>query len=169
MHKLRSLREGLQLNISIKLLRAMWLRYWRRPRAEKWLAWQSLALSLLSVVALRLIGLGRWKWILSASRRGQTPAVTISSRDDVNVAEAYASVVDMVARNTPWGLITCLPRSLTLWWLLRRHGVESELHIGLRRDGEHLAAHAWVVCHGTAIGESEHEQYMPFESAILET
>jgi Transglutaminase-like superfamily len=154
--------------MSIKFMRTKWLRLWRHPRAKKWLALQSLVLSLLSVIALRLISFGRWKGILKASSCGRIAAPTFS-RDDVSVAEAYASVVDMVARNTPCGLVTCLPRSLTLWWLLRRHGVESELRIGVRRDGEQLVAHAWVVCHGTVIGETKHEQFMSFESAVLAT
>ena len=146
---------------------AAWLRLWHRPRAEKWLALQSLALSLLSVIALRLIGFRRWKKIIKAASGGLGPAEATSSRRDLRVAESYASVVDMVARNTPWGLVTCLPRSLTLWWLLRRHGIESELRIGVRTDDERLLAHAWVVCGGAVIGEAQQEQYMSFESEIL--
>jgi Transglutaminase-like superfamily len=151
----------------LKSTRAMWLRLWRRPRAEKSLALQSLVLCLLSVIALRLIGFGRWKGILwAASSGGRNLAATTSARGDVSIAEAYASVVDMVARNTPWGLVTCLPRSLTLWWLLRRHGVESELRIGVRSEGERIVAHAWVVCHDTVVGERDHEQFEPFESPL---
>jgi hypothetical protein len=122
---------------------------------------------LLSVIALRIIGFGRWKGALWASSGGRNLAATTVSRGDVGIAGAYASVVDMVARNTPWGLVTCLPRSLTLWWLLRRHGIESELHVGVRRHGEHIVAHAWVVCHGTAIGETEYEEFVSFEGTAL--
>ena len=138
----------------VKFTRAKWLRLWRRPNVEKWLALQSLVLSLLSVIALRLIGFRRWKRILWISSGGRHLAATTFSRGDVSFAEAHASVVDMVARNIPWGLVTCLPRSLTLWWLLRRHGIESEFRIGVRRDGERIVAHAWVVCHDTVIGET---------------
>lgn len=150
----------------LKFTRAKWLRLWRRPRAEKWLALQSVVLCLLSVIALRLIGFGRWKGILRNSS-GRNLAPTTSSRGDVSIAEAYASVVDMVARNLPRGLVTCLPRSLTLWWLLRRHGVENELRIGVRRDGARIVAHAWVVCYGTVIGETEHEEFLSLESPVL--
>jgi hypothetical protein len=61
----------------------------------------------------------------------------------------------------------CGPRSLTLWWLLRRHGVAGELRIGVRRDGECIAAHAWVVCHGTVVGETVHDRFVSFESEAL--
>jgi Transglutaminase-like superfamily len=153
----------------VKFTRAMWLRLWRRPRAEKWLAMQSMVLCLLSVIALRLIGFGRWKGILWACSGGGKLAAGSFSRDDIRTAEAAYAVVDMVARNIPWGLVTCLPRSLTLWWILRRRGVKAELRMGVRRDGERIVAHAWVVCHGTAIGEPEREQFLSLESAALAT
>jgi Transglutaminase-like superfamily len=130
---------------------------------------QSLVVCLLSVIALHLIGFGRWKRILWASSGGGNLGPTTSSHRDASTARVYASVVDMVARNTPWGLVTCLPRSLTLWWLLRQRGIESELRIGVRRDGEHVVAHAWVVCHDTVVGESEHERFEPFDSPTLAT
>ena len=151
----------------LNLTRAKWLRLWRRPRAEKWLALQSLVICLISSAALRLVGFRRRERILRASSGGRNLAAACSP-DDVAIAEAYASVVDMVARNA-WGLVTCLPRSLTLSWLLRRHGIESELRIGVRKDGERLVAHAWVVCHDMVIGETEREQFMSFESAVLAT
>ena len=149
--------------------RARWLRFWRRPRAEKWLAIQSLTVCLLSVIALRLIGFRRWKRILWASSGGRKLVDKSLSRDSIKTAESAYAVVDMVARNTPGNLITCLPRSLTLWWILRRQTVEAELRMGVRNDGERIVAHAWVVCHGTAIGDSEHNRFVTFESAALAT
>jgi hypothetical protein len=147
----------------------MWLRFWRRPRAEKWLAMQALILCLLSVIALRLIGFGRWKRILWASSAGRKLADKSLSRHEIKVVETSYAVVDMVARNTPWNLITCLPQSLTLWWILRRQGVEAELCMGVRRDSKCIIAHAWVVCNGVVVGESEHDQFMPFEIGALAT
>ena len=130
----------------------MWLRLWRRPRAEKWLALHSLLMCLLSVIALRLIGLARWTRLLRAVSGDRS--LLAPSRDEVTIAEAYASVVDMVARNTYWAFVTCLPRSITLWWLLRRRGIATELQVGVRKNGESIEAHAWVVCHGKVIGET---------------
>ncbi len=149
----------------LKRTRAKWLRFWRRPRAEKWLALTSFVMCLLSSVALRFVGLARWERILRASSGGWNLQAA-SSSDDLAIAEAHASVVDMVARNS-WGLLTCLPRSLTLWWLLRRRGIESELHIGVRKEGARVAAHAWVVYHGIVIGDAEHKEFASFGSAVL--
>jgi hypothetical protein len=141
----------------------MWIRFWRRPTVEKRLALESLVVCLLSVIALRLIGFGAWKRALSLSSRLPSTALGRFACDDIAIAQAYASVVNMVARNT-WGLVTCLPRSLTLWWLLRRRGIESELLLGVWKDGERIAAHAWVACHGTVIGEADQQQFLSLQS-----
>lgn len=43
---------------------------------------------------------------------------------------------------------TCLVSSLALQRLLSRHGHDSELQIGVARNGAAFAAHAWIVCEG---------------------
>lgn len=46
----------------------------------------------------------------------------------------------------------CLPQALALQWLLRRRCIRTELHIGVRRQGEHkLDAHAWLEKEGQVI------------------
>jgi transglutaminase superfamily protein len=59
----------------------------------------------------------------------------------------------------------CLERSLTLWWLLARHGITSDLRIGARKTGEKFEAHAWVERNGQAVGEPEptDSHYTAFE------
>jgi hypothetical protein len=144
----------------------MWLRFWHRSSIEKQWAFQSLMMSLVSVAALRLIGFRHWKEILCTYSSRRVALQTIPG-SEVRVAETCASVVNMVARNTPWGIVTCLPRSLTLWWLLRQNGIDGELHIGVRKEAEKLIAHAWITYRGVVIGEAEHEKYTSFERAVL--
>ena len=50
---------------------------------------------------------------------------------------------------------TCLPRALALRAMLRRRGIPAALEIGVRKDGERLRAHAWLVHDGRPIGEPE--------------
>jgi hypothetical protein len=59
---------------------------------------------------------------------------------------------------------TCLERSLALWWLLAQQGITSQFRIGVRKDAEKFAAHAWVERDGVAIGEPEasHMHYAAF-------
>lgn len=57
----------------------------------------------------------------------------------------------------------CLPKALCLRWLLGRHGIESELRIGVARQDGGLAAHAWVERQGIPVGETRgvEERFVP--------
>jgi hypothetical protein len=63
---------------------------------------------------------------------------------------------------------TCLAKSLTLWWLLERQGIESHLRIGTRKKNENFEAHAWVERDGVALNEPEehHRHYAAFDAAF---
>jgi len=63
---------------------------------------------------------------------------------------------------------TCLERSLVLWWFLARQGIATQFRIGVRKDGEKFAAHAWVERDGAGIGEPEssHLHYAAFAEEI---
>jgi hypothetical protein len=44
----------------------------------------------------------------------------------------------------PWMQAVCLPRALAAQAMLRRRGIASRLCLGVAREGEALAAHAWL-------------------------
>ncbi len=73
--------------------------------------------------------------------------------------------VELASKHTVVGN-TCLHRSMTLWWLLGRRGVDSHLRFGVRKDGDHLNAHAWVEHHGTVVNDEPTlgKDYMPLAS-----
>lgn len=73
------------------------------------------------------------------------------SRGEVD-AGRLAGLVGAASRHHLWPM-TCLPRSLVLQALLRRHGIETELRIGVRRQAGELRAHAWVEEAGHPVGE----------------
>ena len=52
----------------------------------------------------------------------------------------------LVAAAARWGPYrgSCMVRSLTLQWLLKRHGLEGRLRLGVRKAGNRLEAHAWI-------------------------
>ena len=72
------------------------------------------------------------------------------TRADFTPQEA-AWAVRAVARRVPGTY--CLARSLALHSLLRDAGYDSELRIGVARDGAGIAAHAWVCCGGEDLEE----------------
>lgn len=67
-------------------------------------------------------------------------------------ADGLAHLVGIAGRHH-FHPMTCLPRSLALQALLRRHGIESDLRIGVRREAGELRAHAWVEHDGGPVGE----------------
>ena len=77
--------------------------------------------------------------------------------------------VRMVNAAARYGLgSTCLEKSLTLWWLLRREGIVSSVRIGARKTSGKFEAHAWVERDGGALNEpgAEHRHYATFDAAF---
>jgi hypothetical protein len=93
-------------------------------------------------------------------RARENPIPTVAG--DPRVA-LTSRMVQAAARHSPISS-TCLERSLALWWLLARQGIAAQLRIGVRKDGEKFAAHAWVEHEGVAVGEPEdtHIHYTAF-------
>lgn len=65
---------------------------------------------------------------------------------------------------------TCLPESLVLWSILRRHGTEATLYAGVRKTAQRVEAHAWVTCDGVALNDDDdvHERFAPFNRALAQ-
>jgi Transglutaminase-like superfamily len=117
---------------------------------------------------LRVIGFRRWERVLAVFA---APASATGSGHGKSVEEPallIARMEDAAARNL-FLHTNCLERSLVLWWLLRRRGIEAVLRIGVRKDSHRFEAHAWVeldseVLNGTS---EEHRHFVPFEKPIL--
>lgn len=113
---------------------------------------------LLPAVALAL----RWRglmYVRSLIARAR-PAAT----RDVAPAQ-LVRLVSIAARRGPFGS-TCLVRALALQWSLARHGITSELRVGVRKVDGRLDAHAWVERDGVPLMEAGDvgESYAPFDS-----
>lgn len=61
----------------------------------------------------------------------------------LSLAERPDRVVNGVARRLP-GSFTCLERALASCWLARLCGADTELVLGVAKDGAHVRAHAWL-------------------------
>lgn len=86
------------------------------------------------------------------------------------LVQAYvaARMVQVAGRRFPCRT-NCLHQSVTLWWLLRRRGIESDLRIGVRKKANQLEAHAWVECQGHVLNDLPdfNERFAPFNCAII--
>ena len=116
-------------------------------------------------VGFRLLGFSRvYRLVQWWCRRAPTaaevpkrPFIVERARDSVRTATRYY-----------WRRgLDCLPRSLTLYVLLRRRRVVATLHIGVKRFP--FGAHAWVECQGEVLDDTpnswRHEPYVPIISA----
>ncbi|MFN0111302.1 MAG: lasso peptide biosynthesis B2 protein [Blastocatellia bacterium] len=82
-------------------------------------------------------------------------------------ASALGRLVNMAANHSPFE-ITCLPRSLVLWGMLRRAGLAADLLIGVQKEADVFAAHAWVEYRGQAVNEDAMVvvDYSPFAESF---
>lgn len=75
-------------------------------------------------------------------------------KDATNRAWHTQKLVSMAARLHLLSM-TCLPRALTLRWMLSRRGIPAQLQIGMSKSPAGVYAHAWVEVGEAAIGEPE--------------
>jgi hypothetical protein len=110
-------------------------------------------------LSLRFGGFKRTVRVLAA--RSERHAVPAHPHEARPAAEAVA----LVAGRSVIGA-RCLGRSLVLWFLLRRRGIDAELVIGaaMPRGGE-LPAHAWVEVAGEPVNDADdvRERFGSFE------
>jgi hypothetical protein len=101
-----------------------------------------------ATLLLRVIGWRRLEWV--GTRLTGSRSRAVSSLDAAAVDHLVRAAA---ARSRPPS--TCLSRSLTLSFLLRRQGIENELCIGVRRDDGQFEAHAWVEHLGQPVNEAQ--------------
>jgi len=132
--------------------------------------WSILARALIlmptTAIGLRVVGFNRMRSLLG---RGLPDAGSSLSGDaGQRLAAATARLVGIVARRGLWRL-TCLPRALTLWRLLRSQGINAELRIGVRKEAGRLDAHAWVEYGGLPLNDASDvaERYAAFDGSAV--
>ncbi|MFZ4812311.1 MAG: lasso peptide biosynthesis B2 protein [Ilumatobacteraceae bacterium] len=123
--------------------------------------------------ALRSLSFRQWLWVVEASvvvpavqlsltRRGfKTTVARLARRSDRVAASTFTAHRDMalsvrLVADRPIVGSVCLGRSLSLWFMLRRRGVDADLIIGADppRDSGMLAAHAWVEVGGVPVNDA---------------
>jgi hypothetical protein len=144
-----------------------WRRFRRLAAPERGSLLWAFALVPATAVALRTIGLRRWKALLAwtVPREGSAPVVP-SGESKTSAIESARRTGRMVAAAAREGVYhgKCLEQSLTLWWLLVRRRLPAELHIGVRKAASGFEAHAWVELFGTVVndGDEVRQDYVPF-------
>lgn len=118
------------------------------PWRDRGVMLQSVALLAAIRLAVTIAGVRAVRHAMAATmrspRHGVAPAL-----DRVLV---MSRLVDRASRHTVAN--TCLHRSLALWWLLGRRGIDSRLQVGVRRQGGRFEAHAWVEYGGLVVNDA---------------
>jgi Transglutaminase-like superfamily len=151
-----------------------------RSLRRKTETWQSLsqsdrallmnALFLLPIVAtsLKAVGLRRTQLWLAGNPLATTPSSREQTRANVRRA---AQMVAAACRQLPIRS-RCLPRTIVLWSLLRRRGINADVRIGVRCDAQgKFQAHAWLEWNGEVINGAGDvaRQYLPFNRIALDS
>ena len=144
-----------------------WRKFIGLSTRERLLLSQSLVLLPFTQLALQVMGLRNYQRLLDKFSRGSIPPV---GKDDRKLRDQIRKTTRLVAaagRRGPYRA-KCLPESLTLWWLLRQQGVESQIRFGARKNGRRMEAHAWVEFEGMPLNDSTDvgERFKPFERAV---
>ena len=112
-----------------------------------------LARALLVLPVVRVV-LGLTSYRRSKQALGHLVRVAPTPPDPLLEASMVDRMVSVAARRGPLSS-NCLSQSLTLWLLLRQHGVDAEVCLGVRRSAGDLEAHAWVEYLGRTINDSD--------------
>ena len=111
---------------------------------------ETLFLSLCVAAGFKLLGvprtqawLRRWASLLKTRRLPEDPAIEIR----------LAKFAQRIVTRNAGVRGSCLSRSLTLWAVLLRRGVSTDLRVGFRRQAGVIEGHAWLEHLGVALNE----------------
>ena len=143
------------------------LKLWRLSWTERWLLAESFAVLAGASFGLRLLGFRRCYFLLNLLAPGADEVGEAAGALRQARGQALAKSLGIAAARIPFGA-TCLQQSLALWWLLRRHNVESQMRIGVTKDDGQFKAHAWVELLGSALNDRQDvsSRFKPFDDAI---
>jgi hypothetical protein len=134
-------------------------------KRRKRLILEALLLPAVIWAAVRVVGVIRTmrflrRWALSGRN-------SLSSESPVAIIAAARQAQIIVRKNTGMGG-TCLIRSLTLWALLLKSRLESNIQVGVRNTDGKIEGHAWVEYGGRPLNEhlSVVETYTQFADAL---
>jgi hypothetical protein len=132
-------------------MKVLWRKFRDLPPFQRAIAIRASALLPVALITLRILGLRHSLRVLGWLSRPK-PFSNAAPKGYVRpLAETIAHIVQAVARHHPLRS-NCLSQSLVLWSLLRQWGVDSHLRIGVNKQAESFAAHAWVEHRGQILG-----------------
>jgi transglutaminase superfamily protein len=134
------------------------LRVVRLPAGDRSRALEAVAQLVRASVELRATSYSNTVGLLGTPEPG-VPDVRVGAARLLE-AERVGRAVARAATLLPWHP-TCLRQALAVRRMLRRRGIASSLHLGVK-NGAEWAAHAWVTVEGEPVaGRPGHERFVP--------
>lgn len=147
--------------------KAKWRAFCQLAWRDRLLVMQAALAIPLVAIGLRVLGFRQLQKCLAGRRSRVLPVPTADVSERQARARTVARIVLAVGSTWPFR-VACLSRSVTLWWLLRRQGIDSQLRIGVRKQAQGIEAHAWVELEGVVVSETGDlwREYSPFDQAV---
>ena len=147
-----------------------WRRFRTRSPEDRRLILRAALILPITEIGLRFFGFRRWKELIEKFSLSTRPPRTLP----ISAQREWAGRTVRAVRSAELHGLTkpnCLERSMTLWWMLRREGIEGELHIGARKQCGKFEAHAWVELGGLVLNDDVevHQHYARFDAPIAAT
>jgi len=124
--------------------------FFRLPWRSKRLALQCALILPVTYAGLELLGLRAFLNVMDRL----TSVAPKPSEYSPEEARRHTQLFSAVTERFPLPM-KCLGRSLALCWLLRWHGADAAIHIGVRKGNRGLDAHAWVQIGDLVMNDSE--------------
>jgi hypothetical protein len=136
--------------------------FYEMPNADRGLLLRIALIVPCIEIGLRLAGFKRVLTWLHLFSREMQPA-----EHSVDEVERHGRLLFTAYRQMPFAG-RCLARSLTIWLLLRRKGICTDLRFGTRKQGGKLLAHAWIEHNGVPlkIDSGIREKYSTFSLPV---
>lgn len=138
------------------------VRLGRRDQVRLAAAWSLLGLTRLLILLAPFRVVRR---LLGEDRAGHSPDDDTLGELQRARAERIGVIVQVAARHTPWRS-ECYPQALTARFFLAARRIPHRISFGLRRDGDRLAAHAWVTAGGAPVVGGDGRDYTEVGSYV---
>ena len=128
-----------------------------------------MSLLVLPVIAISLqyLGFRRLQNLLRKLVPTRNPG-TRDHRENLWIqAQTVARIAGIAVRHNPFEP-SCLSQALTLWWLLLRQGLESQIRLGVHLENSRCKAHAWVEFQDQVLNDQEDIAFFftPFQACL---
>lgn len=126
--------------------------FWSLKSSHWRLAFEALVLPFVIRSGFSLLGVPRTH---GALKRWADCGTTPCHHPNLNASTVMVALkLQRVVNRSIRGGGTCLVRSMTLWAMLRRRHIETELRIGVRKVDAAMEGHAWLERNGQAVNET---------------